>query len=70
MARRIKYRDAYGQEAVAIFNAVYGEWNITFLPKCEDDLRKKKPTKRCKSEGMIKVILKADGYEWTEVGRW
>jgi hypothetical protein len=63
MARRIKFRDAYGQEAVAIFGAKYGEWRVTFLRG------RGSYTRTCRSLPMVRRILDANGYEWTEVER-
>ena len=62
MVRRIKYRDAYGQEAVAILGK-YGDWRVTFLRG------RGSYTRLCRTTRHIMTVLDANGYNWTEVER-
>ena len=61
---KIKYRDAYGQNAVAIRNQYGAGWKLTFLRGVHSYSR------QCRSEAQVRAVLDANGYCWNEVGRW
>ena len=64
MTTKIKYRDAYGQQAVAI-RAKYGhQWRLTLVHGLFSY------TRTCDGLPHVKRILNQHGYGWTEVGRW
>ena len=61
---KIRYRDAYGQQAVAVRNQYGAGWKLTFVRGL------KSYSRQCRSEQQVHAVLDANGYSWAEVGRW
>lgn len=59
-----RYRDCYGQEAVAIADEHGCGWKLTFV-RGRDGY-----TRRCCSYQQMRAVLDANGYGWTEVDSW
>ena len=63
MGRDVKrFRDAYGQRAVAIPNGYDGGWKLTFIRE-----RTRPYTRACRSIQHVRRVLDANGHSWTEV---
>lgn len=59
-----RYRDAYGSQATAIRDAYGPGWKVTLVRG------KSSKSRWCSSLAMVKRVLAAWGYSWTEVDRW
>ena len=55
------YVDAYGQRAVAWWNAQQRVWQLTFLRGPGSY------TRLCRSEQRVRITLESNGYCWSEV---